>query len=85
MKNIALVALSVASFVAGLYFYGTFPRETRTYENMQPTELHAVLCIGPHGGAESFHIIIPSFEGFSTEDTRDLEASYKQGFCDSIK
>ena len=85
MKNVALVVALVVAFVSGLFFYGTFPRKARTYENMQPTELHSVLCIFEDGDSQTYRIIMPSFEGFTAEDTHDLEESYTQGFCDSLR
>lgn len=85
MKNVAMVVSLVVAFACGLYFWGTFPRETRTYENMQPVDTHAVLCVADSGDAETYYIIMPSFKGFSDEDVYDLKESYAQGFCDSIR
>lgn len=84
MRNLALVLVIIMAFVSGLFFYGKFPRTERTYDNMQPTELHSVTCISDYGDAQSFLISMPSFEGFTAEDIHDLEESYSQGFCDSV-
>ena len=84
MKTTFVVA-TLVSLIVSTFIYGTSPRETRTYENMQPTELHTVLCIFDNGEADTYHIVMPSFEGFTTEDVTDLENSYAQGFCDSLR
>lgn len=85
MKQLAIVCTILAAFLCGLFFYGTFPREARTYDNMQPTTTHSVLCMGDYGETVTYHIFMPSFEGFTDVEVTDLKESYAQGFCDSIR
>lgn len=84
MKNLALVLTITVTFLCGMYFYGTAHREQSNYLNLQPVELHRVLCIDDWGAAVTYHIPIPSLEGFTTEDEHDLEEAFAQGFCDNL-
>jgi len=84
MVKAIVVVILVVSFICGMYAWGTYPREAKTYENMQPTTTHRVLCITDSGDATTYHIMMPSFEGFSDEVVYDLKKSYEQGFCNSV-
>lgn len=80
-----IVANSLLGFMFGMYYYGTFLREVRTYENMQPRDLHQVECIFDNENSKIYHIVMPSFKGITPEETHELKEAYTQGFCDSLR
>ena len=84
VRTIILVLAVLVTCLMALAFYGNASRPAADYLSLQPAKLHQVLCISDTGDATTYHIPMPSFEGFTEEDTFDLVESYAQGYCNNL-
>ncbi len=85
MRNAIIAVTVVVVVLLGMLYWGLYPRHTDAYNGVPTQELHEILCVSENGEAGTYNITMPSFEGFTAVETKELQEQYAEDFCNHLR